>query len=792
MRILLVDDDASLVQALLPALQSLPGQEIFSAPTGPEAMDLAAQLGVDLLVTDVVMDPLDGFSLNEELQRQYPALRTIFLTGYDLSDYADRVGSCTVLQKPIAVDDLLQAVQREAAALRPPGSPAPKAVAAIPKPTSVARATAAPAPRPTAVPKPAAIARPGGAPAARPSGVAVPKVAAVQPHVVPKPAPVAVVQPNVTTKAVPVARPGAAPAQAKAPAPVARPAGARIEMPKAAAAPPAGAPRPVGAAARPTVPPATGAPAAVSATPEEAPQDLLGQLVGGYQIVSRLGEGRWGTVYAAVQTSINRPVGLKVLDPRRARDDAQKQRFIADARAKAHVQHPSILSVYEAGAADGWIFYTHEYVDGQNLMEMYAADRTVDELTALKILRVAAEGLLYLNRNDVPHAALTSGDIYLGVDGHPRLSNIATQSADLQLTVGEEIQVLGEAVWPVLAHPVSEGLQTLLGRTQQAAPDPVTTWGPLLQGIKALEPKFVPIEAEKIGAQERAAAQAAERVRQAQRRSFYLNLASMVSLGLLAVFAIWYFLVRSNERVLEQPQIHIPAGQFLAGNGQTANNPEFWIDKYEVTIGQYAKFVEWIRAHPGDDHAYDHPRQPKQLSHVPEDWEIYYQRAVAGKPVRSIPISLNAPMMNVNWWDAYAYAKFKGRELPTELEWERAGRSTDGRAYPWGDEPDVRKANTNADHQERDPAAKGAVDGFNFWGDVDAQKSDKSPDGLVGMAGNVSEWTATWTPDNRKPILKGGNFATPLTKLGDRFPMDPIKRDESIGFRTVTHKAPEK
>ncbi len=747
---MLVDDDAAVLQALAPMLKGM-GHDVLTAQTGEAALDgIYAQNGVELLITDVVMDPLDGLTLSDHLHTQYAGIRTIFITGYDLSDYASRIGATQLLQKPISLEALTTAVEKEHASLR--GGTGSGPLKAVPK----------------AVPVP-------GQHAARPQ--AMPTVAAPKAVAVAKGAPAAV--------AKPVARPTI---QTRQPVPASP--GARITMPTGQ--PGARATRVMPAA--PTPMPASGpVPTADGQATggTETSAGLMGQMIGGYQIVSQISQGKWGTLYAAVQTAINRPVGLKVLDPSCARDDMQKQRFIADARAKAHVQHPSILSVYEAGAADGWIFYTHEYVDGQNMAEMYSSGRKVDETTALKVLRVAAEGLLYLNRNDVPHAALQSSDVFLGIDGHPRLSNLATQFADEQLSVEQEIEVLGQAVWPVLTQPVSHGLHSLLSRTQQSSPNPINAWGALLQGVKALEPKIVPVEAEKISAQERAAAASAEKARQAQRRALYLNALSMGSVVILAAWAVWYFALRSNERLLDD-QVHIPAGDFIAGNGQTVKGQEFWIDKYEVTIGQYAKFVQWIQQHPGDEHAYDHPRQPKQQSHVPEHWDIYYGQAAAGRAAHKTPISLNSPVMTVTWWDAYAFAKWKDRDLPTELEWERAARGTDGRAYPWGDEADAKKANTNADYQPADPGAPGKADGFNFWGDVDAQKTDKSPDGTMGMAGNVSEWTATWTPDNTKPILKGGNFSLPLTKLSDRMPTEPGKAEEFIGFRTVSHKAPDK
>ena len=70
-------------------------------------------------------------------------------------------------------------------------------------------------------------------------------------------------------------------------------------------------------------------------------------------------------------------------------------------------------------------------------------------------------------------------------------------------------------------------------------------------------------------------------------------------------------------------------------------------------------------------------------------------------------MSLNSPIMMVTWWDAYAYAKWKGRELPTELEWERAARGTRGLAFPWGEEPDAKQANTNSDYDPRNPGQEG-------------------------------------------------------------------------------------
>jgi formylglycine-generating enzyme required for sulfatase activity len=263
-----------------------------------------------------------------------------------------------------------------------------------------------------------------------------------------------------------------------------------------------------------------------------------------------------------------------------------------------------------------------------------------------------------------------------------------------------------------------------------------------------------------------------------------------MTLTLAAVmWVVWFYVFRSNERMLEE-EVFIPAGDYIVGaDAELVHLDAFSIDKYEVTIGQYANFLAYLEQHPTTQQDFNHPRQPRYLEHRPKDWAIYYGRAKAGRPVHGVPTDLNSPMMMVTWWDAYAYAKWKGRELPTEQQWEAAGRGPKGLLYPWGDEMDPKKVNSNADYDAAYPNAPGKVDGYNFWSAVDAIGADRSPFGVVGLAGNVSEWVATWTPDNRFPVLKGGNFTSADVRLDKRYvDRDASKPEEFIGFRTVSNK----
>ncbi len=742
MRILVVDDDATVLQGLVAIINEAGIHEVRAASNGEKALENAAAAGgVDLLITDVVMEPIDGFSLREQLEQQFGPVRTIFVTGYDLSDYAAQTAGCHVLEKPVSTEMLWGAIE---AAIEPGEPEFADAIPATPPATGARRAGEIPA-----VPPPL-------------SSVPESRIAFESP------APSSRVAREDGRFARGFELPGASPAAAEN--------GARDDGEIA----PWEAPPPLVGWRDPRAPETSSSPS------------LAGQTLGNYQILRDLGKSRWGRVYAALQVSMNRPVALKVLDAEHRNDAAATTRFIADARAKAHVQHPSILSVYEAGEADDHIYYAHEYVQGRTVREIRISGDKVEESTGLRALRVIAEGVAYLDERNIPHAPLDESSIFLTDDGQPRLANIATQHADQLPAPLADIQTLGRAILSILPaiQTVSVRLRTVLSGMVQSGPHAVSSWSSLLQDIKALEPKVVPVEAARISAQDRAAVQAVEAARRHQKRSFRSTMATMTGTLATLLFVIWYFLLRSNERNLAI-QIKIPAGEYNVGEAQKVQLEDFWIDKYEVTIGQYAEFLRYLDAHPTADAEFNHAGQPQHLQHEPADWRIYYSRAKTGKPVHGVPTSLNSPMIMCTWWDAYAYARWKGRELPTEEQWEAAGRGKEAFVYPWGNGPDPKRVNSNADFDAANPAAQGSVDGFNFWGDVDAMRGDRSPFGVVGLAGNVSEWVASWSPEKR-PIVKGGNFMSADVRLDRRVTdRDPNKGEEYIGFRTISKTPPK-
>jgi hypothetical protein len=225
---------------------------------------------------------------------------------------------------------------------------------------------------------------------------------------------------------------------------------------------------------------------------------------------------------------------------------------------------------------------------------------------------------------------------------------------------------------------------------------------------------------------------------------------------------------RWQRRVPEQ--IGIPEGEFIYQDGQQINLRSFVIDSTEVTIWDYAEFLKAV----GSDTRFDHPNQRPNKGHSNQQWKSYSHAAFSGENFHGVRLNPNFPAVCLDWFDAYAFARWKGRRLPTELEWEKAGRGADGRRYPWGTDPIANAANLLG----VSPSGPG-------WTEVGAWKLDRSPYGVYDMAGNVSEWTAS-DDGQGNPVVRGGNFRSDSGELTRRIlHLSPETKDERIGFRTA-------
>lgn len=241
--------------------------------------------------------------------------------------------------------------------------------------------------------------------------------------------------------------------------------------------------------------------------------------------------------------------------------------------------------------------------------------------------------------------------------------------------------------------------------------------------------------------------------------------------------------------------VHIPAGYFVRGERESPNQKSrrkkrkspkdnlpvrriyidsFRIDKFEVTNGAYARFVSEV-GHPA----------PSLSSRV-RPWGGNWERFVweGRKPP---PGSNDLPVTLVSWFDAEAYCTWTGKRLPSEAEWEKAARGSDGQAYPWGDDASSGLANFGKTHE-------GPLPGGSFPG-------DKSPYGVVDMAGNVAEWVSDYyhpTYYNRAPernpqgpkrgslrVVRGGFWRESVVRgrTDQRWKGAPSAKHGGVGFR---------
>ena len=149
---------------------------------------------------------------------------------------------------------------------------------------------------------------------------------------------------------------------------------------------------------------------------------------------------------------------------------------------------------------------------------------------------------------------------------------------------------------------------------------------------------------------------------------------------------------------------------------------KYWIDIYEVTNEKYLEFVKATGHRPA-------------LDDTCETDACWQGNLWKGK---GFPDTIrNQPVTQVNWYDAVAYCKWRGKRLPTEAEWEKAARGPSGNMYPWGNRPPPGKATYRRKWR-----------GVHTMTDVGSYPTGVSIYGVHDLAGNVWEWVADWYDRN--------------------------------------------
>ncbi len=495
--------------------------------------------------------------------------------------------------------------------------------------------------------------------------------------------------------------------------------------------------------------------------------------IGKYELVEFLGGGM-SKVYRAVDTVINRTVAVKVLTEEGCADEDVRARFLQEGRTAGGINHENILTVYDFGEDHGRPFMVMEFLRGEDLRQAIKSGGIGDVKNRLRIALAIARALDYIHTLHIVHRDIKPENVHLSTTGVVKLMDFGiAKSADMSMTrtgflVGTPYYMSPEQVkgvpatakadiysFGILLYELMCGSRPFKGTTveqlfysilnEKVDMEPLRCEGipprvcdiidrctdkdpdkrfesmqeicaaiaPLIDDLPypggATVPTPIAGTTLKVAPEAGTATTAPAPERDRQPRQKWL-LPVCLTVGVLAVGILaWYFLrsstpaavtaskdvpVQGTPAAISEPagsMVLVPAGSFKFGAAKEAVTlPAFYVDRTEVTNGAYAAFC-------------------KATGHAP--------------PANFEENRPDLPVVDVTISDARAFAGWAHERVPSAQEWEKAARGTDGRIYPWGDQPDATRANIAADSLM--PA--------------DSMEQGASPYGALHMLGNAWE-----------------------------------------------------
>ena len=565
-------------------------------------------------------------------------------------------------------------------------------------------------------------------------------------------------------------------------------------------------------------------------------QNLIGQSLGRYHIIEKLGEGGMAVVYKAYDTRLERNVALKVI-----RKDAfppnimerMLKRFEREAKSMAKLSHTNIVKVMDYGEHDGNPYFVMELVPGGTLKERLG--NPIPWQQALTLIEPVARALAYAHGEGILHRDVKPANILITKTGEPVLTDFGIaklleteenssltatgvgvgtpeymapeQGMGKQVDGRADVYALGIVLYELITghkpYSADTPLATLLKQVHDPLPEPRTFVADLPDAIEKLLYKalaknpddryqsmddFVsalkkiqdqpaikkfqlptkPSRVQSVVAQpdgfattdqlevdggERSGRRKRKKEAPSGGNSKQTAKTAVIILGGLAVVVLAIGAARGwfsprNPAATQAPVstenpatetaapeetyaigstatstkdgmtlVYVPAGEFIMGSpegeGEDNEHPQhnvtleaFWIDQNEVTNAMYEKCVS------------------EGACTAPSDIGSSTRDSYYGNPQYA-----DYPVIYVNWYKAKTYCEWAGRQLPSEEQWEKAARGTEGQVFPWGDE-----------------AANNNLTNFNFTlldtTKVGSYPTGASPYGANDMAGNVWEWVA--------------------------------------------------
>jgi eukaryotic-like serine/threonine-protein kinase len=548
-------------------------------------------------------------------------------------------------------------------------------------------------------------------------------------------------------------------------------------------------------------------------------------LVGRYRCEEYLGGGM-ADVYRARDTELPRDVAIKILKPANQRDADVRAAFLDEVHLASLCSHENIVTTYDKGDFEGLPFIVMEFLRGESLDDLIKAHQLGGMKRILRTALQIARALEYIHSQNIVHRDLKPLNLHVDKNGRVKLVDFGiAKSVDWNKTQAGLVkgtafymapeQIMCEPItfqtdiWAfgvVLYQLLSEGRRPFQGTTLDAL------WASIVHSEPDYQPftdTAVPERVQQIvkrclekrpenryqsatavvnaleGVLEELFATSQTQTTQVVTRPRWMDLksrptqlvigAALIALIFAGVLVGRLFFSNSGRKSSAQlpKELSLPSGDMVLVDAGTATLgtetskhvvglKAFYIDKTEVSNRAYALFVK--------RNPYDKPKG------FPEDKPDY-------------------PVVNVSFEDARAFARWAGKRLPTDEEWEKAARGTDGRLYPWGNTFNPELANV-VDNNKLSNHALMPVTAF---------PRGASPYKALNMCGNAWEWVdAIQKP--RPEILKrfqkdlscpnvtdyelfysirGGDFGWPLQPdlISDRAPFPGRCAAPVIGFR---------
>lgn len=487
--------------------------------------------------------------------------------------------------------------------------------------------------------------------------------------------------------------------------------------------------------------------------------------MGDYCLSHAVCEGQLTRTWEAKQISIDRTVMLEVLKQAAAEDADCVEAFLEDVRAKAPIKHPGIGVVYEAVSNDEATFYAREKLAGKNLEDWYEEGKRLTPAQLVPILEQLAETMLYLEEKGVGCAEMGLHHLVSEDGERLKMMNLAVAGERDAENDTKAKQMLGAIFDEMLIdnHPGATRVRSLLAFMSDLDREHPLTWKQILKLSRQVKGQLqtAGISCSFKGDQ----GKRQEQKKKTQGPWVVMVLGCLGVLGLVAFFASGESESSPKEErstVVEEEVLEglLPKGSLLPDGTETKTDLYFGVR--EVSIGDYAAF---LRVEDLSD--FRHASQPaSKTSHIPDGWSEALMAVSSKKRLEGRKFGLISPVTGIDWWDAYAYARWAGGRLPSVAEWQGAA------------------------------GFQGAPRGPAIWGeDLTAETSDINGIGLYGMAGSVREWVFNEEENIEvqlapaAPVALGGSYLEPGEGVGERLTLDSRgERQPDLGVRIVREK----